>query len=102
ASVCSPSCGWMTPHFLACGTRALLTKKEKKTQTLMKPTVTKTLVASAVALLISGCGGSGSDAADPGPVQGDDPKPGLQVSGTAATGLAMAGSTVDVKCVAGT
>lgn len=67
----------------------------------MKPNVSKTLAASAVALLMAGCGGgSGSDSAPP--TQNEEPKaPTLQVSGTAATGLALAGSAVEVKCAAG-
>ena len=69
----------------------------------MNPNVSKTLAASAVALLISGCGGGSGDAADPAPTQNETPTPPtLQVSGTAATGLALAGSAVDVKCAAGT
>lgn len=66
----------------------------------MNPNVSKTLATSAVALLIAGCGG-GSDS--PAPTQTEEPKaPTLQVSGTAATGLALAGSAVEVKCSAGT
>ena len=69
----------------------------------MKPNVSKTLAASAVTLLIAACGGGSGDAADPGPAKTADPTPpSLQVSGTAATGLALAGSAVEVKCAAGT
>ncbi|HET8746098.1 MAG TPA: hypothetical protein VFM98_10875, partial [Ramlibacter sp.] len=60
----------------------------------------KTTAASAVALLIAGCGG-GSDDADTPPA-GDPPVASLQVSGTAATGLALASADVQVKCASGT
>lgn len=49
--------------------------------------VTKTLAAAAAALLVAGCGGGG-DAA-------------LNVSGTAATGAALANAQVQVKCAEG-
>ena len=59
----------------------------------MNPNVSKTLAASAVALLISGCGGGSGDAADPAPTQNETPTPPtLRVSGTAATGLDLGGS----------
>lgn len=51
--------------------------------------VAKTMAASAAALLIAGCGGGGSD---PGAVV---------LSGTAATGAALANASVEVKCAAG-
>lgn len=51
--------------------------------------VAKTMAASAVALLIAGCGGSGGDAAS------------LEVKGTAAVGAALSGATVAVKCATG-
>ncbi|RYF13818.1 MAG: hypothetical protein EOO30_20190 [Comamonadaceae bacterium] len=50
--------------------------------------VTKTLAAAAAALLVAGCGGGGGDAA-------------LNVSGTAATGAALANADVRVKCAEG-
>lgn len=51
--------------------------------------VAKTMAASAVALLIAGCGGSGGDASS------------LEVKGTAAVGAALSGAAVAVKCATG-
>lgn len=50
--------------------------------------VTKTLAASAVALLVAGCGGGGGGSS-------------LQLSGTAATGAALADAQVEVQCAQG-
>ena len=63
--------------------------------------VSLSLAASAVALLVAGCGGGGGggDTAVAPPAQ---PDPTLQVSGTAATGAALANAPVEVKCAAGT
>lgn len=58
--------------------------------------VTKTLAATAVALLISGCGGGGG-----GGETTAAPAASLDVSGTAAVGAALANATVDVKCATG-
>ncbi|NPC57041.1 hypothetical protein [Caenimonas soli] len=59
-----------------------------------------TLAAGAVALMLVGCGGGGGGTAEQPsvPVQAAS----LQLSGTAATGLALASSTVDVRCASGT
>lgn len=57
--------------------------------------VAKTAVATAAVLLIAACGGGGGS--EPAP----PPQASLQVSGTAATGLALANSTVEVKCAKG-
>lgn len=67
------------------------------TRTIGIPSLT--LLTSAVALLVAGCGG-GSDTpvATPAP----PPPAALSVQGTAATGLAMANAAVDVKCASGT
>lgn len=51
--------------------------------------VTKTLAASAVALLLAACGGGGGGSS------------GLQLSGTAATGAALADAQVEVQCAEG-
>jgi len=51
-----------------------------------------TLLASAVALLVSACGGS----SDTAPVSS------VTLSGNAATGLAMEGASVNIKCTTGT
>lgn len=56
--------------------------------------VARTMASGAVALLIAGCGGGGGDAA---PTTSN-----VLLSGTAATGAALANATVDVKCAAGT
>lgn len=56
--------------------------------------VAKSLAVSMAALLVTACGGGGGDgAAAPG---------GVQLSGTAATGAALADATVEVKCAGGT
>lgn len=66
--------------------------------------IAKTTAAGAVALLIAGCGGGSGDIATPPvvnpPVQ--PPAASLQLSGTAATGLALASASVEVKCAEGT
>lgn len=56
--------------------------------------VSLTVLAAAAAVVVSACGGGGGGAAAP--------QASLQLSGVAATGLALANSTVDVKCVSGT
>lgn len=59
-----------------------------------------TLAFGVAALTLIGCGGSGGDAGvDTG---GGSSAPEVKLSGTAAVGLALAGSTVDVKCASGT
>lgn len=62
--------------------------------------IAKTTAAGAVALLIAGCGGGSDDVATPPVVT--PPAASLQLSGTAATGLALAGASVEVKCAEGT
>jgi hypothetical protein len=57
---------------------------------------TKTFAGAAVALLVAGCGGGDGDVAAPAA-----PVASLQVSGTAATGRALAGAAVQVKCATG-
>lgn len=52
-----------------------------------------TFAASALALMLVACGGGGSVTAQTSS---------LQLSGTAATGVALVGSTVDVRCASGT
>lgn len=52
-----------------------------------------TLLASAVAILVSACGGGSGDTA---------PASSVTLSGNAATGLAMAGASVQIKCATGT
>lgn len=54
-----------------------------------------TLAFSVVALALVGCGGSGGETTAAAPNE-------LKLAGTAATGLALADSTVDVKCASGT
>lgn len=61
-----------------------------------------TLAFGVVALTLAGCGGNGN-----GDATGDGggsaaPANEVKLSGTAASGLALADSTVDVKCVSGT
>lgn len=58
----------------------------------------KTATSGAAALLIAGCGGGGTTVEAP-PVATPDPS--LLISGTAATGLALAGAGVQVKCATG-
>lgn len=54
----------------------------------------KGAVATALGVMLAACGGGGG---------GGSPSPAaLELSGTAATGAALAGATVDVKCAAGT
>lgn len=55
-------------------------------------------LAAAVALLLSACGGGGSDGTPTTPAE----PAALQLSGTAATGLALANAAVTVKCAVGT
>lgn len=55
-----------------------------------------TAVAVSVAALVAACGGGGGGSA------GDAAASGVQLSGVAATGLAMANSAVQVKCEVGT
>jgi hypothetical protein len=55
--------------------------------------IAKTVAAGAVAVLMAGCGGGGGDGGTTSNVL---------LSGTAATGAALANATVDVKCAAGT
>jgi hypothetical protein len=55
----------------------------------------KSAVAGATALLVAACGGGGGGEADAGKA------PVLKLSGTAATGLALADSAVEVKCAKG-
>jgi len=58
------------------------------------------ILAAAAAILLTACGGSSTDSA-----VGEDAvtaAPGLTLSGTAATGLALADSDVEVKCATGT
>jgi hypothetical protein len=57
------------------------------------------LSAAAAALLVTGCGGGGGGGGGDDLVQA---VPSLQVSGTAATGAALAAAAVEVKCAAGT
>jgi hypothetical protein len=63
----------------------------------MKKYGVMTLAASAVALMLVGCGGGGG-----GDSTETAQSSSLQLSGTAATGLALVGSTVDVRCASGT
>ncbi|GAB3645930.1 hypothetical protein [Ramlibacter alkalitolerans] len=63
--------------------------------------LSKTMAAGAVALLMAGCGGGGGDDEVAAPATPTPPAASLQVSGTAATGLALAGADVQVKCAAG-
>jgi hypothetical protein len=62
----------------------------------MKKYGVMTLAASAVALMLVGCGGGGGGGTETAQASS------LQLSGTAATGLALVGSTVDVRCASGT
>jgi hypothetical protein len=66
---------------------------------------TQSMAAAAVALLIAGCGGGGSgDVAtqpDATPPAVTPPAASLQLSGTAATGKALAAASVQVKCATG-
>ncbi|TFZ02165.1 hypothetical protein EZ313_12855 [Ramlibacter henchirensis] len=52
-------------------------------------------MAVSVAAMVAACGGGGGGG-------GDSAQPGVQLSGVAATGLALANSSVDVKCASGT
>jgi hypothetical protein len=64
---------------------------------------TKTIMAGAAILLNAGCGGS-SNGSSNGNVGGNDPikeVAALHLSGTAATGLALVDSAVEVKCATG-
>ena len=54
------------------------------------------VMAAAAAALVAACGGGGGGAAGVGDT------PAIQLSGVAATGLALANSAVDVKCASGT
>lgn len=65
--------------------------------------IAKTTAAGAVALLIAGCGGGSGDIATPPVVNppAQPPAASLQLSGTAATGLALASANVEVKCAEG-
>lgn len=56
-----------------------------------------TAAAVSVAALVAACGGGGDGGVTATPTQAS-----LQLSGVAATGLAMASSPVDVKCASGT
>lgn len=69
----------------------------------MKAFTTRTLAPGALTLLIAACGGTGDEPLPPtaAPPQ-QQPDPRLELSGTAATGLALAGSSVAVKCASGT
>jgi hypothetical protein len=63
---------------------------------------TKSLASGAVALLVAGCGGGSDDVVAPAVPQAPAaPVASLQVSGTAATGLALAQAAVQVKCATG-
>lgn len=55
--------------------------------------VTKSMVATAAGLLLASCGGGGGGS--------DSNQASLQLSGTAATGAALAGADVQVKCAGG-
>lgn len=62
-----------------------------------------TLVSGVVALTLAACGGSGGSGGSDGDGGGTGvPANEVKLSGTAATGLALVGSTVDVKCASGT
>lgn len=66
----------------------------------MKTTIAVTLAASAAAVLLAACGGGGGSNSET--VGESTPPPAaLKISGTAATGLALANSTVAVKCSTG-
>lgn len=54
--------------------------------------VTKSVVAAATGLLLASCGGGGG---------GESTQASLQLTGTAATGAALAGADVQVKCAGG-
>ena len=55
-------------------------------------------IAAIPAALLTACGGGGSDSESSAPVT----QPALTISGTAATGAAISGGLIDVKCAAGT
>jgi len=57
-----------------------------------------TALVAACALMLSACGGGGDDAA---PITPPVTPAALTIGGTAATGAAMAGASVQVKCVGG-
>ena len=62
------------------------------------------IAAAAVSLLLAACGGGGGSGTGSGGVVGGgggSSAPALQVSGTAATGAALAGANVQVKCGTG-
>jgi len=63
----------------------------------------RSATAGAVVLLVAACGGGGGSSSGT-PAASTPPKTeaGLQLSGTAATGAALANATVSVKCVTGT
>lgn len=59
-------------------------------------------VAAASLWLLSGCGGGSSDAPAPAPAPAPPPAPAsLTIGGTAATGAALAGAAVSLKCAGG-
>ena len=70
------------------------------TTTTTKRFALTALQMAAATLVLSACGGGGSDAPVTPPVV--VPPAALAISGTAATGAAMAGANVQVKCVGGT
>lgn len=59
--------------------------------------ILKTLAAAAIAVLLTACGGGGGGSSSAPGTTSD-----LTVSGTAATGMAIAGATINAKCQAGT
>ena len=63
----------------------------------------KTIAGAAVALLVAGCGGGSGDVIGAAPQTPPPAAPvaSLQLSGTAATGLALASAAVQVKCATG-
>lgn len=66
-------------------------------QSFRTHTIPLLAITSAVALLVSACGGGGPEASPTAPVQTGT----VALSGSAATGLALGNATVNIKCAAG-